>query len=76
MKLSRQVRRATCRKLAAAALKAMPVQESRREMHDSRKLLARRMYAEAPQHVPDGSILLGPNDGNQLFVPDTRLVLP
>ena len=57
MKLSRQARRAMCREMAKNALNAMPAREPRQEFRKSQKLLAKRMYAEVPTNVSDGSIL-------------------
>jgi hypothetical protein len=57
MKLSRQLRRSLCRQMAKNALRAMPLQEARTEHRKSVKLLARRMYAEVPENVADGTIL-------------------
>ncbi len=60
MKLTRQIRRAACRKLAKEALAAMPVKETRRDNHESVKLLAKRMFERAPKDLEPSRIIRPP----------------
>lgn len=57
MKLSRQQRRQICRTMAERALAVLPYREVRAEHRKSKKLLAKRMFQDAPRHVSDGTII-------------------
>lgn len=75
MKLSRQRKRQACRQLAEIALRALPIKESPAEHKKSLKLLAARMFKDAPDHIAERIIMPGdPEFSTVQHAP--RIILP